>query len=58
MGHGKPFSWLLAAVLLWAILASIGPTLIALINASIPLVIALGVVAIAWRLAFFHTRKW
>jgi hypothetical protein len=58
MSHGKPFSWLLAAVLLWAILASIGPTLVALIEAAIPLVIALGVVAIALRIALFHTRKW
>ena len=58
MGHSKSISWLLAAILLWAILASVGPTLIALIDAAIPMVIALGVVAIALRIALFHTRKW
>jgi hypothetical protein len=49
---------LVACVVLLAVLVSAGPTLIALIHAAVPLVIAIGLVAAVLRLVFFHTRRW
>jgi len=39
-------------------LAATGPALVALSHAAVPLIVAVGVVAIAVRLVFFHTRRW
>jgi hypothetical protein len=50
--------FLLAALVAWAVLMSIGPTLVALVQAVVPLVIVLGVVVAILRLVFFHTRRW
>lgn len=54
----KSTAWLVAAIVALAMLVSAGPALVALANAAVPLVIAGGVVAIALRLVFFHTRRW
>lgn len=58
MVHSKPISLLLVAVVVWAVLVSAGPTLVSLIEAAIPLIIVVGVVAAVLRLVVFHTRKW
>jgi len=54
----KTTAWLIAAVVGLAVLVSAGPTLVSLIHAAVPLVIAVGVVALLLRLVYFHTRKW
>ncbi len=52
-------TWLLVVgIVALAVLVSAGPTLVALAHAAVPLVIALGVVAVIVRLVFFHTRRW
>jgi hypothetical protein len=50
--------FLIVAIVALSILVSAGPTLIALVQAAVPLVIAVGVVAVILRLVFFHTRQW
>ena len=40
------------------IVAALAPSLIALSQALVPLIVVGGVVAIIVRLVFFHTRKW
>jgi hypothetical protein len=60
-GHSplnRPLLYLVIGIVTLSILVSAGPTLVALANALVPLVIVLGVLAIALRLVFFHTRKW
>lgn len=52
----KPVIYLIMAIVALAVLVSAGPTLIALAHAAVPLVVALGVVAVVLRLVFFHTR--
>jgi hypothetical protein len=49
---------LVASVALMSVLVSAGPTLVALANAAVPLVIAIGIVVGVLRLVFLHTRKW
>lgn len=56
MSHSARFLLILVGAV--ATLMAAGPTLIALVKASVPLVIAGGIVLIAARLVFFHTRKW
>lgn len=51
-------NWLATVVVLLIVLAALAPTLIALGHALLPLVIAVGVVAVIVRLVFFHTRDW
>jgi hypothetical protein len=45
----------LAGVLL---LSAVAPSLVSLSHALVPLIVAIGVVAIAVRLVVFHTRRW
>ena len=54
----KPVVYLIVAIVALSVLVSAGPTLVALAHAAVPLVIVGGVVAVAVRLVFFHTRKW
>jgi hypothetical protein len=54
----KSTGWFVGAVVALAMLVSAGPALVALANAAVPLVIAIGVVAAVLRLVFFHTRRW
>lgn len=54
----KPVLFLVVAIVVLAVLTSAGPTLVALLHAAVPLVIAGGVVAAVLRLIFFHTRRW
>lgn len=51
-------TFLVASVVALCLLVAAGPTLVALAQAAVPLVIALGVVAAVLRLVFFHTRRW
>lgn len=52
----KPVIYLIVAIVTLSILVSAGPTLIALVNTAVPLVVAVGIVAVVLRLVFFHTR--
>lgn len=54
----KPIAYLIVAIVALSILVSAGPTLVALAHAAVPLVVAVGVVAVVVRLVFFHTRRW
>jgi len=54
----KPTAWLIGGLIGLVALTAAGPTLTALMHAAVPLVIAVGVVAVALRLVYFHTRKW
>jgi hypothetical protein len=54
----KPIAYLIIAIVALSMLVSAGPTLIELAHAAVPLVVAVGVVAVALRLVFFHTRNW
>ncbi len=58
-GAAKPkTTFLIVAIIALTVLVSAGPTLIALVHAAVPLVIAVGIVAVVLRLVFFHTRNW
>ncbi len=50
--------YLIVGIVALSVLVSAGPTLVALVKAALPLVIAVGVVAVVLRLVFFHTRRW
>lgn len=52
----KPALYLTVVVVTLSVLVSAGPTLVALAHAAVPLVVAVGIVAGALRLIFFHTR--
>lgn len=56
--HKKAPNLMLTALVLWLVLVSVGPILVVLIHAAIPLVIVVGVVLIALRLVFSHTGRW
>jgi hypothetical protein len=51
-------TYLIVGLVVLSILVSAGPTLVGLLHAALPLVIAGGVVAVVLRLVFFHTRRW
>lgn len=40
------------------LVAAVAPSLIAVSNALVPLVIVLAIAAVVVRLVFFHTRNW
>jgi hypothetical protein len=54
----SPTNYLIAAIVALCLLVSAGPTLVAVMNTAIPLIVVIGVVAVILRLVFFHTRKW
>jgi hypothetical protein len=54
----QPGRLLFVLIIVLAVLVAAGPTLVALVHAAVPLVIAGGVVAVVLRLVFFHTRRW
>jgi hypothetical protein len=56
--HSPRFPNVLTVVVCLVVLIVAAPSFIALAQAAIPLVLILGVVAVALRLVFFHTRKW
>lgn len=59
MSHSpQPSKLPLLLVVALAVLVSAGPTLVALAQAFVPLVIVGGIVAVVLRLVFFHTRRW
>lgn len=56
MRHASKY--LLPALVAWAVLMSVGPTLVALLEVAVPLVVVVGIVVAIVRLVFFHTRRW
>jgi hypothetical protein len=59
MSHSSPpGKLLLVLIIALAVMVSAGPTLVALAQAAVPLVIVGGIVAAVLRLIFFHTRRW
>jgi len=54
----NPVTFLIVAIVFLSVLVSAGPALVALVNAAVPLVLVVGVVAVGLRLVFFHTRRW
>lgn len=50
--------FLVASVVVLFALVAAGPTLVALTEAALPLVIAVGVVAAVLWLVSFHTQRW
>lgn len=54
----QPGGLLVTAVIALVLLAALAPLLIELSHALLPLVLVVGVVAVALRLVFFHTRRW
>jgi hypothetical protein len=58
MSHKSPTTLIVTAVAALLIVSALAPPLISLSHAVVPLVIAVGILAIALRLVFFHTRKW
>lgn len=51
-------TYLAVGIVALILLVATGPTLLALSHAALPLIVTVGVVAIAVRLVFFHTRRW
>lgn len=51
-------SWLLTILAGLIVVAALAPSLISLSHALVPLVAAVGIVAVIVRLVFFHTRRW
>jgi hypothetical protein len=49
---------LVVAIVVLSLLVSAGPTIVAILNAAVPLVIVGGLVAAVLRVVFFHTRRW
>lgn len=58
MGHKSPSSLIVYAIAALIMLAAVSPSLIALSDALVPLVIAVGIVLVVARLVYFHTRRW
>jgi hypothetical protein len=52
----KSSSLILTSLVLWAVLVSVGPLLVVLLHAALPLVIAIGAVIVAIKLA--GREKW
>ncbi len=50
-------TYLIVGIVALSLLVSAGPTLVALAEAAVPLVVAVGIVAVVVRLVFFHTRR-
>lgn len=53
----NPTGWLLPALVGLVLLVAAAPTLISLSHALLPVIVVAGVVVIAVRLIFFHTRR-
>jgi len=49
--HKKSGNLILTSLVLWAVLVSVGPLLVVLAHAAVPLVIAIGAVVVAIKLA-------
>jgi hypothetical protein len=59
MSHSSsPGKLVIVLAIALALLVSAGPTLIALAQALVPLVIVGGIVAAVLRIVFFYTRRW
>ena len=62
-GGGQPSlqrltTYLIVAIVALCLLVSAGPTLVALAEAAVPLVLVVAFAVVVIRLAFFHTRNW
>ncbi|HET7590964.1 MAG TPA: hypothetical protein VFK14_12380 [Solirubrobacterales bacterium] len=49
---------LLIVLLIWLALLSVGPILVLILHAAVPLVIAGGIVFVLVRLVLHHTHQW
>ena len=58
MGSHGSGNLLLTVLVIWLVLMSVGPVLVVLFHAAVPLVIAVGLVFVAVRLALYFTRRW
>jgi hypothetical protein len=54
----RPVVYLVAAIVALSVLVSAGPTLIGLLNATVPLVVAGGSVVVALRLVWHFTNRY
>lgn len=54
----RPVVLLIVAIVALSLLVSAGPTIVGILNAAVPLIIAGGLVAAVLRLVWFHTRRW
>jgi hypothetical protein len=54
----SPGSFLMTCLVALVLLAATAPLLIELSRALLPFVVVVGVVVVAARLVFFHTRGW
>jgi hypothetical protein len=57
-GTKSPGGLLITAIVALVLLAATAPLIVALSRALLPLVVVVGVVVVAVRLVFFHTRGW
>jgi hypothetical protein len=54
----KTVAGLIAVIVLLSVLVSAGPTLVALVQELVPVVLVVGLVAILMRLAWWLTGRW
>lgn len=59
MSHSSPpGKLLLVLVIVLAVVVSVGPTLVALVHAAVPLVIVGGIVAVVLRVVWHFTNRY
>lgn len=54
----KAAGWLVVAIVGLAVLTSAGPTVVALAHALVPIVLAVGAVAVVLRLVWYFTNRY
>lgn len=54
----KSTAWMVVAIFTLSALTSAGPVVVGLVHAVVPLVIAVGCMAIAWRLVWYFTNRY
>ena len=54
----KSVAWLGAAVVALSVLSSAGPTLVGLVQAAVPLIIALCAAVVALRIVWYFTSRY
>ena len=58
MGSHGSDNLLVTVLVIWLVVMSVGPVLVVLFHAAVPLVIAAGLVFVAVRLVLYLTRRW
>lgn len=54
----KTTAWLVVAIVGLAVVTAAGPTLVALVNALVPLALVVGLLAVLIRAAWYFTNRW